>query len=238
MSSVGLVTIKKKKIVIYQREDAIDALVEAKIEKDSGGGLTYKYLIKNLPDSPTYVRTFVIQTRSPDVKLVRMDDVYEGDMSNNVKGYMDGFWKGFAILGQTSPTVDAGKSIEFALTSLAPPGLVECKLGGGQGETVGVGEHMPEELDRIVPVNLWAKSYTIGPIDSLSKLSKPERAKYILDNIPKFVEAGWMSGDTAKIYQTILERNDLVGALEQAKNDAADAFITSEVLYIIQGLNQ
>ena len=44
----------KQKIIAYQRDDAIDALVEARIEKNSEGKFVFKYLVKNLPTSPTF----------------------------------------------------------------------------------------------------------------------------------------------------------------------------------------
>lgn len=229
---------KKKKIVIYQREDAIDATVEARVEKDSEGRQTYKYLINNSPESPTFLHWFVVQTTSADVEPVKMDNVVLREMYNKLPGYTEGVWKTFTIREKTSLKIDPGKSIEFSLTSGALAGIVGCRVGGGQGYTIGVGEHMPAELDRLLPVNLWAKCHTIGPIERLAALSKPERIEYLLDSLPKFVEAGWMAGDTPKIYHSILGRNDLDGALEQAKKDLENEFITPEVLYIIEGLNQ
>ncbi|MEP7075506.1 MAG: hypothetical protein ABI878_06815 [Acidobacteriota bacterium] len=228
---------KKKKSVIYQREDSVEAVVEAKIEKDSEGTLTYKYLVKNLVDSPTYLHGFVVQTIAPDVQTTKSDAVFIGEMSNFIKEYKEGVWKDFVVREETSPRINQGQSIEFSLTSKDLPGVVGCRASGGQGYTIGVGEHMPSELDRIVPVNLWAKGYTIGPIASLSKMNKSERTRYLLESLPTFVEAGWMSEDTSKIYRAILEREDLAGALEQSKKDLDKEYVTNEVFQIIEGLN-
>ena len=87
-------------------------------------------------------------------------------------------------------------------------------------------------------MNEWAKGYTIGPIDRLTTLDKSERAKYVLENLPKFQEAGWMSSGTAKIYESLLAKEDLAGAFEQAKKDLENEFIMSEVFYILEGLSQ
>jgi hypothetical protein len=45
-----------------------------------------------------------------------------------------------------------------------------------------------------------------------------------------------MAGDTPKIYELILTRNDLSAAFDQAKKDIEKGFITSEVFHIIEGL--
>lgn len=98
---------------------------------------------------------------------------------------------------------------------------------------------MPTELEDAIPfVQDYAAGYTIGPIQSLSGLSKSERARYILDNLPKFIEAGWMGEGTAKIYERLLRKEDLVGAFKQAKSDLKNEYITSEVFHIIEGLAQ
>jgi hypothetical protein len=79
---------------------------------------------------------------------------------------------------------------------------------------------------------------TIGPDERLARMSKDEKVKYLLDNLPKFVEAGWMAGDTPKIYESILKRGDLSGAFEQARKDLEKEYITSEVFAVIDGLAQ
>ncbi len=233
---------RKEKIIKYQKADALDALVEARIEKTDKNKFTYKYLIKNLPNSPAYFSGFIVQTLASDVKdesFPIVNDVYTGHMAKFIPDFSEGTWRDFAPLGQTSPKIEAGKSIEFSLVSSALPGIVGCRATGGDLTIKGVGEHMPSELEMVTPgYDGLAKGYTIGPIDRLATLNKSERAKYILENLPKFQEAGWMSEGTAKIYETTLKREDLAGALVQAKKDLENEFITSEVYDIIEGLNQ
>ncbi len=234
----------KEKIIKYQRADALDAIVEATVEEHSGNKFVYKYLIRNLPTSPAYFSRFIVQTLASDIKDERIpvvNDIYTGHMASYIPDFSEGVWRGFAILGESQPKdrIGPGKSVEFRLTSIAPPGIVKCRAMTGDSTLKGVGEHMPSELEMVTPgYDGLATGYTIGPIDKLVEMNKSERSKYVLENLPKFQEAGWMSSGTAEIYRKILEREDLAGALEQAKKDLDKEFITSEVFHIIEGLNQ
>lgn len=232
----------KKKIIKYQRHDALDAVVEARTEKNSDGKFTYKYLVKNLPTSPAYLSGFMVQTLSSDVKderLPTINEIWIGHMSQDIPEFSIGLWRHFSLLNKTLPRIESGKNIEFSLVSSALSGIVECRAMAGEYTLKGVGEDMPSELEMALPgYEVEAKGYTIGPIDRLATLTKSERAKYILENLPKFQEAGWMSDGTAKIYEKILKREDLAGTSEQAKKDFEKEFITSEVLCIIEGLNK
>ncbi len=174
-----------------------------------------------------------------DVNLTKLDDVFTGDMANYIPNFSEGTWWKFAPLGETLPKIYTGNSIEFSLRSAALPGLVRCHARAGEITLKGVGEHMPSELEMVTPgYDGLARGYTIGPNDSLAKMTKSERSKYVLENLPKFQEAGWMSAGTAEIYKSILAKEDLVNALKQAKKDLENEFITSEVFHIIEGLNQ
>lgn len=232
----------KEKIVNYQRMDSIDALVEARVEKTGDGKLIYKYLIKNLPTSPAYLSGFTVQTLASDVRdepFPIENDVFTGHMAKYIPDFSVGVWRRFAPLGETLPKIEAGKSIEFSLVSAALPGIVGCRATGGDLTLKGVGEHMPTELEMAMPgYEEEAKGYTIGPVDRLKTMDTSGRAKYVLENLPKFQEAGWMSPGTATIYETILTRGDLPAAFEQAKKDLKNEFITEEVFYILEGLNQ
>jgi len=52
----------------------------------------------------------------------------------------------------------------------------------------------------------------IGPV-RLSNLSKSEKEKYLLTNVPRLLTAAWMPGDTSKIYESILRNNGQKGHL-------------------------
>lgn len=232
----------KLKIIKYQRHDALDALVEARVERENDGRFKYKYLIRNLPSSPAFFHSFEVQTFTSDIKdeYIRTGDenLHIGHMSQNIPEFSEGVWLSFAWLAETKPKINPGSNIEFEMISVSQPGLVQCKGTAGEITLKGVGEHMPYELEMAVPgFDELATCLTIGPVERLGKMSASEKSNYFLENLPNFVEAGWMAGDTPKIYESILKRNDLAGAREQAKKDLERGFITSEVFHIIEGLN-
>ena len=135
--------------------------------------------------------------------------------------------------------ITPGSKIHFQLESTVPPGLVGCKADGGEFGSEGVGEEMPPELERLaLGTTDWPYGYTIGPIDRLVEMNQTERSKYLLENLQKFQEMGWMSPETATIYKSILEKKGLTYALNQARKDLEKEFITREVFDIIEGLNR
>lgn len=232
----------RKKIIKYQRHDALDALVEARVERVDDGRYKYKYLIRNLLSSPAFLHSFTVQTFTSDVRdeHIRTGDenLSIGHMAQYIPHFSNGVWRNFSWLAQTKPKIDPGSTIEFEMDSVGQPGLVECKATAGETTLKGVGEHMPTELENSMPgFDELASCVTIGPVERLKDLSAADKAKYLIDNLPKFVEAGWMAGDTPKIYHSILKDNDLNGAFQQAKRDLEKEFITSEVFHIIEGLN-
>lgn len=229
----------QEKVIQYQRADAINAVVKAKIEKNSDDKFVYKYLIKNLPNSPAYVSSFTVQTFAEELKVTEVNDVYIGEMASFIRDFKEGIWWRYAILGETTPRINPGKSIELSLVSSGLPGIVGCRATAGEMTLKGVGEHMPSELENTMPgYEEWAKGYTIGPIDNLATLNKSERTKYILENLPKFLEAGWITDVGLRKYESILKNEDLKGTLTEAQKDLKAGFITSEVFHIIDGLNQ
>lgn len=232
----------KKKVIAYQRHDALDALVEARLEQVDDGRYKYKYLIRNLPSSPTFFHSFTVQTFTSDVRdeHIRTEDenLYIGHMAQLIPQFSEGVWRKFAWLAETKPKIGPGSTIEFEMISSSQPGLVQCVAAAGEITLKGVGEHMPSELEMALPGFAdRATCLTIGPVERLKDLSEADKAKYLIDNLPKFVEAGWMAGDTPKIYESILKGNDLSGAFQQAKRDLEKGFITTEVFHIIEGLN-
>lgn len=231
----------KQKVVKYQRADAIDASVEARIEKTKDK-FTFVYKVINLPTSPAYLSGFAVQTLASDIRdepLPTINNIHTGHMAKFIPDFSEGTWRHFAPLGESKSRAEAGKIIEFSLVSSGLPGMVGCRATGGDRTLKGAGEHMPSELEDALPgYAVWASCYTIGPIDYLANLTKSEKAKYILDNLPKFQDAGWMSSGTAQIYKSILAKEDLTGALAQVRKDLDKEFVTSEVFHIIEGLNR
>lgn len=228
----------KEKVIEYQRYDSLDAVVEARVERIENK-YVYSYLIRNLPTSPSYVGSFKVQTFSFDIRDERVQtgaDLHIGHMSKSIRMFSDGLWRSFSPLGEENH-ITPNSTREFKIESVSPPGYVKCYARAGPPDLKGVGEEMPSELEAAMPgYEEYASCVTIGPDERLARMSKDEKVKYLLDNLPKFVEAGWMAGDTPKIYESILKRGDLAGAFEQAKKDLEKEFITSEVFGIIEGM--
>lgn len=228
----------KEKVVTYVRMDALDAIIETSVEMKPNAYI-YNYLIRNLTSSPNRIRHYLVQTFSKDIGNERIpgnEDIYIGHMSTHIPMFSKGIWRGWGFLTENSK-IRPGSSYVVQITSESQPGIVGCFASAAEPTLKGVGEHMPAELERAMPgFEEMASCITIGPDERLAKFTKEEKVKYLLDNLPKFVEAGWMAGGTPKIYEAILKRDDLAGAFEQAKKDIEKEFITSEIFYIIEGL--
>jgi hypothetical protein len=229
----------KEKVIKYQRADALDAVVEASAVDAGSGKFNYKYLIRNLPQSPVFLFDFTVQTEASDIEVSRSDRIYVGQMAQFIPDFSEGKWFRFVPREENGVKIDPGDEIEFDLTSPALPGIVGCRATGGEQTLKGVGEDMPTELEMSTPAHDgWARGYTIGPVDRLAALSPAQRAQYLLDNLPKFEEAGWMSAATAGIYRSLLAQPNLNAAAAQAKKDLAEGYITSEVYAIVEGLSR
>ena len=231
----------KEKVIKYQRLGAIDVLVSAKLQKVENGKYLYTYTVENLSSSANNLSGLWVQNYASESKPVELDfdNIIIGKVLNIVRGFTEGKWWRYGILETYKPVIAPGSKIELQLESPAPPGLVACKADGGEFGVKGVGEDMPPELENLMHATKDLPfGYTIGPIDRLAEMNKSEKAKYVLENLSKFQEVGWMSSGTAQIYESILKRENLAGALKQAKKDLSNEFITSEVFSIIEGLNQ
>lgn len=228
---------RKLKVIKYQRSDAIDAVVEARVERQADGKFIYRYLVKNLPGSPNDLGSFTVQTFANDLEVVKMDHVYIGDMSSDLREFNNRTWYHYAILEDTPLKVKPGGEIEFSLKSSFPPGIVGCKATTGDLTLKGVGEHMPQELENMMPgYEEWTTGYTIGPIDEIVNFTKSEKIKYLSDNLVKFQEAGWISAEASEKYKVILNQGDLSKAIKRIEKDFENGYITSEVFYVIKYL--
>lgn len=226
----------RKKAVIYQRPDAIDAVVISSVSKTTSGEYLYVYNVQNLASSGQHLSGFAVQNFASDVNPTKIGE-YVGRMSNN-KELRDGNWIYFSIT-TFQPKIVPAREMEFKLVSSAPPGLVECRIHGGVMRMIGVGEDMPQELENVLPgYEIWPSGYTIGPIGNLKTLSPAERAKYVLQQLPRFKELGWMTADAFRWYQQNLNRIDLATISQHAEQDLGAGNITNEVLLMIQGIRQ
>lgn len=225
----------KSHTVIFQRPDAIDAILSASASKLSSSEYIYTYNVKNLPSSGQQLSFFALQTFAFDASPQRIGDGYVGQFSPNAV-MNEGQWIGFGSTNFTNK-VSPGKSIDLVVKSFAPPGLVECRIKGGNQVMTGTGVDIPGDLENILPgYQAWPSGYTIGPIEKLKMLSKPECAKYVIGLLPQFQKLGWMTAKASQQYAKILGRQDLEGAYKRAEQDLKLGAITTEVLSILQGL--
>jgi hypothetical protein len=223
----------KERTLIYQRPDAIDAIVSASVSKTPSGRYLYIYSIQNLPSSGQYLGGIAVQNFASDARPVgmRIEDVYAGPMSNN-KEMREGNWVGFGIL---KPIVVPGRSIQLSLESSGPPGLVECYIRGGyQGMISAVGEPPPELMDVLPGYEAWPHGYTIGPVENLKALSSGKRAEYIRQRLAQFKKLGWMTADVVPWYEQALKGGDLEKIYHRAEQDLKAGKITTEVMGMIR----
>lgn len=226
----------KEKTVLYQRPDAIDAVVSASASKAPAGKYLYIYRVQNLPSSGQHLSGFAVQNFSTDVNLMKIGE-YVGKMSNN-KELKDGNWMYFSIT-TFQPQVLPGKEVAFRLESSAPPGIVECRIHGGIMKMFGVGEDMPQELENVLPgYEAWPSGYTIGPVDQLKSFSVNKRAKYLRNRLAQFQQLGWLAAELVPWYEQNLQANQLGQVFKRATEDFKAGKLTSELLAMIQFASQ
>lgn len=231
----------KEKTVIYQRPDAIDVIVSASVKKIGTGQYVYKYTAQNLATSGEHLAGFEVQTFSSDIipsKLpTKIDNILIGEMSNTIPEFKEGKWINFAPL-PPRPRVNPGQSITFQLISSSPPGLVMCRVHGGDFVMKGVGEDMPQELVNALPNRYEAlpSGYTIGPVDKLKNFSLDKRAGYIRKRLSHFQQLGWVTANALRWYEQNLSSINPSLLLSRAERDLKAEQITTEVFGLIHSL--
>ncbi|MBO0859098.1 MAG: hypothetical protein J2P21_11600 [Chloracidobacterium sp.] len=236
----------KEKTIIYKRPDLIDAVVKASASRLDERQYAYAYNVET--SSAQDLLGFAVQNFASDVKPiannskrastlpVEINNVLVGEMSN-IKELGGGNWIGFGILPDLKPAVSPGRSIEFNLSSPAPPGVVECRIYGGLRELKGVGEEPPQELEDALPgVVAWPSSYTIGPVGRLRGISQQEQISYLLKILPQCKDQGWITARILGAYEQLLKQKNLQGLFVRAANDLKTNSITTEVFAIVEGL--
>jgi len=97
----------KKKVIKYQRHDALDALVEASVNHDNDGRYKYRYFIRNLPSSPAFLYSFTVQTFTRDVRdehiKSRDENLNITHMAQYIPQFSEGVWRNFSWLAETKP---------------------------------------------------------------------------------------------------------------------------------------
>lgn len=255
----------QEKVIAYQRPDAIDVVVSGSVEKASDENYIYSYVIDILPSSATYLYSFALQNFSDDTRPVeingkpttladlrvlknfsqmRDDDkpknfettLVIGEMSNLISRYKDGNWIAFGTLPDFEPDVAPGRKLRLRIVSRAEPGLVECTATGGSRTMKGVGEHMPSELEDVLPgYEALPFGNTVGPVANLNSFSQSQRIEYLLDKMAQFERLGWTTPSARAWYEKNL-RSNLVSAQRQAQEDLSSEQISSEVFAMIAAI--
>jgi hypothetical protein len=235
---------EKEKTVIYQRPDCVEVVVIASANKSKSGGYEYQYTIQNLETSGDYLNGFAVQNYSADMSLKNrptlvnnvLVDTFLGGFGKG--GLSDGNWIRFAPVPPHSKVMP-GQSLTVNIGSSAPPGLVECRVNGGDFVIKGVGEELPQELEALIlDHDVWPRGYTIGAIDDLKKMSRQERISYLLKVLPQCKRQGWIAAKTLTEYEQLLKQGNLQGIIGRVANDLKARLITSEIFSIIQAMGR
>ncbi|HEV8430302.1 MAG TPA: hypothetical protein VGQ41_20530 [Pyrinomonadaceae bacterium] len=255
----------KEKVIAYQHPDSIDVVVSGSVEKSSDGNYVYSYSVDILPSSATYLYSFGLQNFAQDTQPIEINDrpttladlrilknfthlpddgkpknfentILIGEMSNAIRRFKDGNWIAFGILPDFENQVVPGGRLRIKLVSKAAPGLVGCSAVAGPRTMKGVGEHMPSELEEIMPgYEAWPSGSTVGPVAFLDSLSQSQRVNYLLDNMLQFEKLGWITPSARTWYEKNM-RNDIEAALNRTQKDLDSDQISSEVFAMIQAI--
>lgn len=255
----------REKVIAYQHPAAIDVVVSGSVEKSTDGNYVYSYVVDILPSSATYLYSFGLQNFSDDTRPVEINDkpttladlrilknfrqlpddakpknfentIVIGEMSNAIHRFKDGNWIAFGILPDFEPHVAPGGRMRMKLVSKAAPGLVGCSAAAGPRTMKGVGEHMPSELEEVMPgYEALPSGYTVGPVAFLNSLSQGERANYVLDKMVQFEKLGWITPAARNWYEKNLKGN-LDSAQKRARNDLHSEQISSEIFAMIEAV--
>lgn len=257
----------QEKSVIFQRADAVDVVVSGSVSRTPEGSYLYTYEVQNLPTSGAYLSGFAVQNYAPDTRPVEinsrptnnqdlrlldafrnvppdgnsrsrnLEDFHIGQMSSLIEQFKEGSWIRFAPLPTFNPQIIPGRNFEVKMLSSAPPGLVGCRVTGGELTMKGAGEHMPFALENLLPgYEEWPRGHTIGPVDSLKTLSSADKVKYVLEQLPQFRKLGWMTDEVLHRYEQQLKSGDLGAVSKRIEQDLRTEQITTEVFAIIQAM--
>lgn len=99
----------------------------------------------------------------------------------------------------------------------------------------GVGEHMPQELENVLPGYAdWPHGYIIGPHDWLKTASNNDKISYVKKLVPRMRELGWLTPSKSRWYEQNLGHKNLGVILQHVEDDFRNGEITSEVRDLIK----
>jgi hypothetical protein len=225
----------KEKAVLFQRGDVLDAVVTASVSKTSDNQYIYSYVVENLPTSAAYLKRFVVQNLATDVIPDNGGPFVAFKMSKAIEQFKDGNWLSFDDVSDDIQ-INPGQKVQIRLRSSAPPGLVECRASI---ETVmnGGDEEMPSALENLLPgYEDFPKGYTIGPVEDLKRFTTEERMKYMVEKLPQFRKAGWITDDAAVRYERLLKKNQTAGLVTSVDQDLQSEQVLPEFAALIRSM--
>jgi hypothetical protein len=224
-----------EKTATFYRTDAVDVLVSASVLKLLPDQYQYSYEVKNLPSSGTWLKRFIVQTFTAELKQAFGGQFSSGFMSQDIKAYSVGKWIDFADASDHIH-INPGQSVMIQFTSPGPPGLVECRAGA-ESEIEGADEEMPNDIAPLLNAyGEYLRGWTVGPVDELKSLSTTEKARYLLDKLPQFRKLGWITDEAFSRYDKRLKNGDLNAVFAQIDQDLKSDQIATEVFAIIQAM--
>jgi hypothetical protein len=222
--------------VAYQRTDMIDVTVEARLVRESR---TYKYvyLLRNLQSSALALTGFKLQTFSGDAVVIKQREGHVGRMRNRIPGFEYGSWlsMGPSFLGTG---IVPGMSTEVVVTSASPPGLLQCRVVGGD-ITLYAAEDFPDQYEELIShlhYRIWPKGYTIGPVDSLRGMTSTNRRGVLSGQLDEYVRLGWIAAGLRDWYRTNLAAAHRPELVRQTRLWFEQGNVASEIVALIESI--
>jgi hypothetical protein len=226
--------------LIYERPDAVDAVVAASALPLPGGSFRYEYRVRNLESSDLDLGGFMVRILSRGAEALTDSSTTAVNPWRLLKqDFPDGAWVSFQPVREKG-LILPGEWAHYALVSPDLPGLADCRAFAGNLTMQGVGEEPPTVLENLYLRNdAWPHGWTIGPDERLAKMSLRERLDYLVEKLPKMLELGWI--DNEKVmgwYEMNLKAGKTAEVRARADADFKRKLITSEVLALMTYLTR
>jgi len=222
------------KSITYHRPDTVRATIAAALGVGTDKKYRFQYTIRNDEESGQYLSGFVVQTLSQSVAPVVLNNAYVGKMSAHIAEFSVGSWYRFGnniFLEDVVP----GAATVVEIDSDSPAAIVQCKIHGGPMKMTGIGAEMPPELvNHLLGYESWPSGYTIGPSNDIRLATYQGRATYLLSELDRVIELGWMARYLQPDYKGFLSRLDDEESVEKRiRMDLKAGRITSEIVAIL-----
>jgi len=225
-----------QKRVIYTRPDTILVNVSASVTRGKSKKYRYTYELSNSSSSAQYLAGFVVQVFDESSKPLVNSGVYIGKMNSDIDEFSEGQWWSYGqnIFGSD---IVPGSQVTVELESDNPPQIVNCRVHGGSRKMEGVGEDMPNVLEKsLLGYDAWPQGITLGPTVSTNF---PIVSEYIEENfisqLDLMVTHGWISKDIVNRYSlSTVENISYIELLDMARADHLNGDIANEAIQLIE----